>query len=359
MNKEDIKKLINNEVAGYKISIISPTHKKAPENLSDSLNVKNLSRDARNMLTEKLGKKEAQPILDNMDAAIESIDWQKTWHGVAIYADTDTFHVYDLPTSPEPNVFVSENYATRELVKSFNRSNWLYHVLVLSENPTRLFEGQRHRLEEINGAFPITHNGPGGSEGLPTGFGQRTSSIRDEYHKQFFRVVANKYKEVVGTEKTPLIVLGVDRYISFWNEVAPQYAPDLVMHGNYDRLSAKELSDKIRENVYQFFMSRHSQLIEKLAEAQSANKLVSGISEVYVAAEEGRIGTLIVPEHKTVSAYVNSKQASLFNDIPDARFIPDLIDDIVEQVIMMGGEVHFVEDNLLEPYHNIAAITRY
>jgi hypothetical protein len=58
-------------------------------------------------------------------------------------------------------VVIDETFATRDLVYALNRLS-RYWVLALSEKPTRLFEGVKDTLVEVeNQGFPMTHTGRG------------------------------------------------------------------------------------------------------------------------------------------------------------------------------------------------------
>ena len=106
--------------------------------------------------------------------------------GLALFVNQDFGRAFRMPFRIPERVILGETFFTRDLVYALNHST-RYWVLVLSEKPTRLYEGFNHNLTEIQTeGFPIIHEGPGGKAPLPGGFGIRKSAHRDARHRQFF-----------------------------------------------------------------------------------------------------------------------------------------------------------------------------
>lgn len=339
------------------ISILAPTHRHAPENQADPILVKNLANEAKTRLLELVDKREAALTLSNLEKAIDFINWENLLDGVAIYVNGVGYWAYDLPFSPKPAAIVEDNFAVRELVRALNRS-YRYRVLALSESPTRLFLGDRERLVEIRSGFPLVHDGPGGKEGLPTDYGQRTSEVRDENHRQFFRKVEIALKEVVKDDPTPLFITGVDRYVSFWNEVAPQFKPAGVINGSFDYMKSAELSSHVWPVVEEYFQKERLAVIERIEKAIAAHHFAGGIPEVFEAAIEGRIDLLIAPEDELITAWLNDEKTQVVADGNGVE-IPDIVDETVERVLDTGGKILFLPAAEIEKYGKLAAILRY
>ena len=356
MNRSDL-----NELRKFRgtpvISILAPTHRHAPENQADPILVKNLVTEAKNKLLQLQDKREAAATLDNIDKVVSGIDWENLLDGVAIYANGKGYWAYDLPFSPQPAAIVEDTFAVRELVKALNRT-FRYRILVLSESPSRLFLGDRDRLVEIRSGFPLIHDGPGGKEGLPTDYGQRTSEIRDENHRQFFRKVEQALKEVVKDDPAPLFITGVDRYISFWNEIAPQFKPAGVINGSFDYMKPAELSTHVWPEVEKYFTKQRGAMLERIEKAIASHHFAGGIEEVFEAANQARIEVLIAPEDVMISAWVNDEKTQVTQPGVGVE-IPDIVDETVERVLDSGGEILFLPVADLDKYGQISAILRY
>lgn len=179
----DLTKLAN-KTAHTAVSIYAPTHKTSPENENDRIVVKNIVAKALTEI-EKLGaKRDFTAVIENLNAAFDSIDWNYSTDGLALLASEEGFWTYNLNHSPSEQVTISEQFVITEIAKTLNKS-WDYYLLVLSESPTKLFKGSRQDLTEIKGGFPLSHGGRGGSSAIPTAFGKQTSVILDEEHRKF------------------------------------------------------------------------------------------------------------------------------------------------------------------------------
>lgn len=336
MTRSDLDQVIEISAATA-VTIYAPTHRRTPENQADPIVVKNLIAQAEGELLESGNRRELRSVLDNLQLAFDSIDFAGTSEGLALFVSELGFQKFHLNHSPEQKVSLSTNFAVAELAKSMGKS-FDYHLLVLSESPTKIFRGQRDSLTEIRGEFPIEHTGRGGAQGLPTDYGQQTSVIEDEEHRKFFRKVLDGLISVQKTEQLPLVVTGVTRFLSFWSEVAPNQTPWTSIEGSYDFMSDSELAEKtwpiISEHTREVALSH----VSRLEEARSSKLYAGGFAEVLEMATSGRVALLIVSDSETANPGCESA---------------------VRSTLESGGEVRFVPAESLEDFAPIAAFLRF
>ena len=319
------------------ISIYAPTHRMSPDNQGDRIVVKNLVSEATSQI-EKLGpKRDYEALLGNLDAAFESLDWNHSSEGLGLLVSEHGYWKYLLSHSPEEQVTVDNVFSVSELAKTVNKS-WEYYLLVLSESPTRLFQGDRDSLQELKGEFPIEHTGRGGASAAPTGFGQQTSVIVDEVHRQFFRKISDSLTEVQAKNPLPLMVTGVERFMAFWSEVAPDHIPEVGIEGSYDFMSEAELSNKVWPQIEQFFRGQNTKIVENLNIARGNNTYAGGFEEVLEVALAGRVRVLVVSDEETTNPQT---------------------EEAIRATITAGGDVYFVPAIELADYASIAADLRF
>jgi len=360
MNRQDINLL--QRIRSYpSITITVPTHRTSPENQRDPINVKNLISEVTDRLLKEFSKKEMEPILTRLEDVTNQIDFRNTLDGLGIFVNRDFSRIVYLPFMLKKRVVIDETFMTRDLVFAMNRSP-RYWVLVLSEKPTRLYEGIRDNLEEFkDNNFPIVHTGPGGEGALPGGFGKRKSAYRDERHEQFFRKVDDALKIIMANDPLPLIVVGVDRYQSFFNKITNHTNSIFgILTGSHDKTSSSELAklvwpvmkEKLRENRLKIF--------DELEIAVSQGKFVSSIGEVWRMANEGRGRLLVVEEDYHFPARID-KDGNLLpaDDANSPDVMDDAVDDVMENVLSKQGQVVFVDNGTLEKHQRIALILRY
>jgi hypothetical protein len=361
MNRHDVQLI--QQISGYPcVSITLPTHRTAPENRQDPVRVKNLVREAANRLLEEFPKREIEPLLLRLEKLADSIDYNFLLDGLVLYANQDFSKSFMLPFSVPERVIIDETFLTRDLVHALNDST-RYWVLSLSEKPTRLYEGVGDNLSEIQAeGFPMFHTMPGGSKSLPGGKGINISAYRDEYHRKFFRQVDNALKPFMDADRLPLVVVGVDRYHSFFNEVT-RYS-DLIfgrITGNHDKTSAFELSKLVWPLVEKQLAEQRQQALGELGKAVSDRKVAIEISDIWRKASSGLGHHLLVEQSFEYPARLDEDSQNLIpaEDVTAPDVIDDAVDEIIEFVIGMGGKVTFMEDGQLEEHQRIALILRY
>jgi hypothetical protein len=343
------------------ISLLAPMHRTAPANKRDRIVVKNLAAEGLKRLHGEFKKREVASLVQNLNKLVDKVDWEHTLEGLALFAGRDVATAVHLPFRVKPRFVIDANFATRDLVFTLNRAP-RYRVLVLTEKPTRLFEATTNVLTEvIDKPFPMVHRGPGGASKLPGGQGISRSAVRDESHRQFFRNVDNALAAIQKEDPLPLVVVGVDRYLAFFQEVTKnQDAIVGLVAGSHDDPKPSALG-KI---VWPVFKSgatlMRTRALVRLNEAVSLNRHASGIDQVWRAAYDNRCQTLLVEtgfEYPADVAPTGDRLLPYSGRGADA--LDDAVDEVIEKVIAQGGAVFFYEPGVLDLHQRIAAVLRY
>lgn len=361
MNRHDVQLL--QQISGYPaLTITLPTHRTSPDNRQDPIRVRNLVTDASKRLQQEFSKREVDSLLKRLDVLADGIDYRHALDGLVMFVNQDFAEKYYLPFTLPERVVIDKTFLTRDLVFALNRTP-RYWVLVLSEQPTRLYEGVRDTLVEVNGhGFPATHEGAGGATAIPGGFGENPSAIRDERHRQFFRAVDNSLTPLMANDPLPLAVVGVDRYQSFFDEVsAHKDAVVARLLGSHDKTSEPELAKLVWPLVEKGLAERRQDNLVRLDQAVGAQRVVSTPGEVWRMAHEGRGQLLLVEEDFHFPGRVDETGTQLTpvegETGPDD--LEDAVDDIIETVLGKGGRVVFAQDGQLADFQRMALILRY
>lgn len=360
MNRIELKVL--QTIRGYpSISILLPTHRTFPENKQDPIRVKNLVIEAGNRLLQEFSKREAEPLLSRLQAIAEEVDYQYALDGLAIYVNRDFARKYYLPFTIKERVVIDETFATRDLVFALNRT-YRYWVLSLSEQPTRLYEATRESLIEVTeNGFPLTHQGPGGETALPGGPGVQKSAYRDERHRQFFRNIDAELTKVLKEDDLPVVLVGVDRYLSFYNEIT-QNKQNIVasLTGSHDKTSDHELGKLVWPLAKEAFAGIRQDALRKLDDAIGARRLASTVERVWMTALTGNTELLLVEEDFHYPGIINEhQQIEAVNDPTILEATDDVVNEVIATVLAKGGKVVFVENGTFKHHNRIALITRY
>lgn len=361
MNRHDVLQVL--QAGGYpSLTITLPTHRTHPENQQDPIRVRNLVSQAQERLLQEFSRREVEPLLDRLARLADAIDYRYALDGLVLFVNKDFAAKFYLPFAVPERVVVADTFLTRDLVFALNRMR-RYWVLLLSEQPTRLFAGFHDALVEVTeGGFPMVHVGPGGAAALPGGFGKSVSAQRDARHRQFFRLVDEAFKPFNADDPLPMAVLGVDRYLAFWDEVsAHKNLVRATLRGNYDHMTAHELGQTIWPLVQQAQAEREQQELGGLAQMANQQRVISTLGEVWRMAHEGRGRTLFVEQdyHEAGRLDETGGLRLTAEDAAAPDVIPDVVDEVIEAMISKGGEVVFVGNGELAQYQRIALVLRY
>lgn len=361
MNRHDVQLL--QQIKGYPaLTLTLPTHSTAPENRQDPIRLGNLVKKASERLLKEFSKRDIAPLLTRLDQLVQSIDFRHSSNGLALFVNPDFARAFSLPFTLNERVVVDETFYTRDLVFTMNRTP-RYWTLAMSEQPTRLFEGVRDQFIEIrDGGFPATYEGPGAEMPMPGGRGVNKSAYRDEMHREFFRSVDAQLKPFMVVDPLPLVVVGVDRYLAFFDELSDHSNAVLTtLEGNHDSTSAHDLGKLVWPLVKEKLAEERKKVHGELEKAVGEKKSASSIEEVWRLTHEGRGRLLLVEEDYHVPGRVDETGMNLtvVDDATPADVMHDAVDEVIENVLHRQGEVVFVENGSLKEHDRIALILRY
>lgn len=360
MNQHDVRLLA--KIIGHPcVTITLRTHRTSPENRQDPVRLKNLVAKATDRLLKKFNSRDVDGLLGRLENLTGTIDFRSTLDGLALFVNQDFERAFRLPFQARDRVIIGDTFFTRDLVYALNHS-MRYWVLVLSEKPTRLYEGFNHNLTEIDTeGFPIIHEGPGGEAPLPGGFGIRKSAHRDERHRQFFRKVDNTLRPFLLDDPLPMIVAGVERYHAFFNEVSA-HTNAIVgrIAGSHDKTSPHELSKLVQPLIEEQQWEKEKEALQQLERAVSERKFVSTIREVWRLSHEGRGDLLLVEDDFHYSGRLDENGVLVrAEDMTAPGVMDDAVEEIIETVLDKQGRVVFMENGKLTEHKRIAMILRY
>ena len=359
ITRHDLKEL-QSMVSVPALSILLPTYRNFPDNKKDPIRVKNLVDDAKERLSQEFSPREIEPLLLRLETLASDINYNHTLDGLALFINHDMAKKFYLPFSIPERVVIDQTFATRDLVYGMHR-NLRYWVFLLSQNATRLLAGTGENLEEVfDENFPMQMTGPAATQPIP--YSADTAYV-DDRHRRFFQKVDRAFATYTNDEPEPLplILGGVDRQISFFKEVS-EYKGTVAgtLTGNFDRATVAELAPDLWELAQSVRQKRHDDALKALDEATGQQKVVSTIEEVWRLANEGRGKVLLVEKSYHVPAVITENGGlEVVKEPGGTDVMDDAVDEIIETVLLKGGEVELMDDGELSNHQKIALILRY
>jgi hypothetical protein len=364
------------------LSLYMPTHQEHPENLQDNILFKNLIQQMEESLMQKYSDVEVQKYLEPLNALVDDNNiWDHTLDGLAVFSAKGILKVVGLHKSIEELTIVADSFHTKPL-RQYLQSVDNYHVLCLTLHDIRLFEGNCHSLTmvKLNADIPKTitealgdelsernttvesYGGIGGENSpMHHGHGGKKAEIEKDAER-FFRIVADAiYEHYSKPSGWPLILAALPEHHSLFHKVNKN--PLLLSKGisiNPSSVSPDKLAKMAWETMEPEYKLKLDRLVARFEQARANGKGSDNYKEVAVAAVEGKVDTLIVEADRIIPVRItnlvtgNTQKKDMTNPKVD-----DLLDDMGELVMKMGGHVMVLPTGKMPSETGLAAIFRY
>jgi hypothetical protein len=381
LTKELIQELLAAEQAPC-LSLYMSTDNSLPENLKNPIRFKNLMGQMELSLLQKYSANEVTAFLEPLDdfAKNDSV-WDDTKDGLAVFSANGLFKVVVLHHSVDELAIVADSFHTKPL-RQYLQSVDQFHLLALTLHDIKLFEGNRHSLTEVelSAETPKTITEALGDELTEKhstvdsygGIGADSSAMhhghggkKDETEKdaeRFFRVVASTISEHYSKPTGwPLILAALPEHHHLFQKVNknPLLLPNSIAI-NPSSVSPNQLAKMAWEIMEPEYNLKLDSLVERFGQARANGKGSDDYKEVAVAAVEGRVDTLLVEADRIIAVRItnlvtgNTQKKDLSNPKVD-----DLLDDMGELVVKMGGQVMVLPTEKMPSETGLAAIFRY
>lgn len=376
MNTENIVtkqvQLLQKSKGSICISIILPTHRLSPERRVDNLELKRSINAAKQLLQYKYSVSNIQSLLDAMDEMYQNVDFNHNSDGLGIYISPTVNLAVQFPFPVEEKVMVGDSFEIRDLLYKANYSV-PYLAIMLARKEIRLYNGIWDELTEVvNENFPkayeeeYLYNPP--SRGTPfTGhttvrnFEKEKSSLEEIRYKEFYHKADELLNQYV-TPGLPIILLGVEKDIA-WYEKVSAHSKNIIskIEGNYEYSNEKQLADTSWPAMFEYLQNERNLLIKKMQEKIGEQLVISGIQQVWQATKDGKAFKLLVEKDFRKSGFITDGGYQLHVRPTEKAYkiVADAVDDVMEMVLEMGGQVFLTDNGLLKDYEHIALITRY
>lgn len=342
------------------VSIIVNKEEASPRNEKFRILVKNSIKEALNKLTAGgYDKRLVAAFEQRLHKLEEAIRYEHDFQSVLIFISPQREEVITLPLEVTNRVVVDDTFEIRPLLRAVNRS-FQYDVIVLSNKQTAFYRGFHLHLQKDEHARL-----PQGVEYYMEQFINKKTDP-SKARTEAMRLYVNDIDHFIRTYTdmhTPLIVMGEEKLVAYFKNKTRR--PDKILaeiHGSYDDKKTTEIRARIKEKIADYMQQRDQKLLERIQPDIDRLSYVSGIQEVWQVAAMREARVLLVEQDYAVEGYSVKDGLFLVFSQPqdeDYDYHADAIDDLVEMVLLQGGEVYFVAPGLLNQYDKIIVTTRY
>jgi hypothetical protein len=357
--KEILKKL-KDIYADPCVTILLNTHRTAPDNKRDPINLKNLTTEAENRLLAEYDKRYILPLIDKMKALVDSIDHTHNLESLILFVNNDLAEYVRLPVEVTPRTVVDNTFATRDLLRAMHQAA-NYHVLVLSQQQARLIEAHNDRVvrEIEDKVFPMKNGTLYSTDKLQKTMAQGS----DNLIKEWFNRVDKALQTYHQANPMPVLLTCEERNYFHYREIADK--KDIIighLNMNRDAEKAHHIVPEAWKIVQEFLREQREKSISELEIAVSQQRFLSDTIDIWRAVREGRGEALFVEEGFYQPAAVTADgEVELLP--ADAAAVPgvvdDLIDEIIEALLQTGGRAVFLPKGSLEKFQGLALKTRW
>lgn len=341
------------------VTISLNTHRTHPETLKDEVVLKNLVKEAEDRVIEEYGKRPVTSLLERLEALDSKIDFNYNLDSLHIFLSNDTEEIIKSTweTSNE-GVHISDSFAVRSLIKSYNRSE-NYLLMLLSQSGVKLYEALNDAIvDEIrNGDFPFSENQHYITHTDKASDGKQVDNMVREFLNKVDKALVKVHNE---TGLSCVVICTEDNY-SRLQQVADKPALYLGYAAvNYNSTAPHQIAKQSWEIVEALQTQRRTDAIGEMKEAIAQGKVLIDLQEIYMASIDGRGDMLIVHQDFSQPVVMNDERTFVLAD--DASQ-PDTIDDITSniawEVLSKKGRVFFTSQDEIKDLGKIVLKTRY
>jgi hypothetical protein len=362
------------------VSIFMPTHRSGPETLQDPIRLKNMLRKITQDLTATgLRSPEVGKFLNPASSLLDDYRfWQHQCHGLALFLCPRLFRCFRLPVDFHELAIVADHFHLKPVLPLFT-SDGRFYVLALSQNQVRLFQGTRDRiteqafegvpksLSEAVGSAPPElqvqyHTASAEGAGhRPAIYHSQGADVASELNlRQYFRQIDRGLCDLLREEQAPLIIAAVEYLFPIYRAIN-HYGSllDDFLQGNPDQLKAVALHSQAWPVVQAYFHKAQEHAAEEYRELVGTPRTSNKLSEIVLAANEGRIATLFVTVGVQFWGSCDARTRRVDLHTTQATGDEDLLNLAAMRTYSTGGTVFAVISDQMPDRAPAAAVYRY
>jgi Bacterial archaeo-eukaryotic release factor family 3 len=345
------------------LSIFLPTHRAGRETEEDRIRLKTLLRDAESRLAKMgLPNRKSREVLAPANPLTEEREfWRYQSAGLAIFLAPGYFRYFRVPLQLQDFIAAADRFDITPLLPLWTLED-RFHLLALSRNHARLFEGTRFAVDEMD------------TNSIPKSFNEAIESQVDQSHREqhtagpglpkdllvYFRSIDRGLRSLLNSQRIPLVLAGVDEALSFYRQINTYdgLLPAGIV-GNPDRLSPAEIHGKAWEIVQAHYDEARKQAIRQYTECADPARNSSKLVEILPAASHGRVYYLYVALGAALWGGYDAEQDTVTIHDDAKPGDENLLNVAVVHTILDGGSVYALPPAEMPEGAVVAALFRY
>lgn len=325
------------------ITISLNTHRTHPDNIQDEIILKNLCKEANDILISKFNKKEIVGLIDKLNKLPQKIDARFNLESLHILISEKTFEIIrSIWPIKQNKAYISDSFHIRPLIKEFNRSTE-YMILLLSQSGVHLYQAINETItgEIISDKFPFEANDLYIVDSSKRSDAKQLDKLVMEYFN-------NIDKELVNINKknglTCIAICTEDNYNKLLKVADKKQIYLGYSNINYNNTSLDYLSKQSWEIIKNKQLKIRKDAVNEIKEAVSKAKVVTDLHEIYNSAKEGKADLLIINDDYFQYVKLNENSFDIIDNNHKNDSHHELSSLIAGEIISKNGRVVFVSD---------------
>lgn len=287
-------------------------------------------------------------VVNKLEHLFQNIDYHTKKKSIGIFVSPLVEKIFYLKNPVHEKIVIDKSFEIRDLI--YNNENTIPHLILLLSGATA-----KVYLSDAMELTPIKFEVPTHVESYENDSPERVSNFSDPgKHKEdllnkFLNHIDMALSTIIKAHPFPVFVIGPEKILGYFNKLSKNSESIIKnIHGNYMEATKPEILELIGSNYSSLQKPRETEILKELEQAADNHKIASGIKDVWYAAAE-KTGKLLVIEKDIIFP---AEEESFSNEIQKE----DLIDLIIENVLESGGNIEFVDNDILKDYSHIALI---
>ncbi len=330
------------------------------------IELKNLAKAALDQMREAgADKRQVARLQEAYDDLVEDeAFWSRLANSLAIFATPGSISTFRLPNRLVSSVEVADRFLLKPLLRSVTFPQSAY-LLALSQGAVRLFEvtpdlppqelavaGMPTDVASWVGKASIADRAPVGK--VQGSEGQKVRMT------QYARGVDAAVRSVAAGSGLPLVLASTEPMDSIYRAVNTYpHLLSTTIPGNPDAATIADLSAAVRGVLDAQYAQELAELEERFANARTAGRASTDITDVARAATLGAVGTLLVDIDEVIPGFVDEDTGVVTLEARNDAVSYGVVDEIARRAFLAGARIYAVRRDDIPERASVAAILRY
>lgn len=297
-------------------------------------------------------------VIQKLKFITDNLNFSTHKKSLAIFVSPVFEKVYYLNMDLEEKIIVNQALQIRDIV-DHKRSPNRYHILLLSKKISRIFFGSANGFIDISfESFINKMNNAADFTGHPDSHNSskgKGASITD-----FLYHLDKTLETILQYDRLPVVVMGNTGLFMQFERITDNNENIIeFIKGDFERYSFADIQEMLNIHPFNWQQKREKYLLTQIKKALDRNQLITGIEQIgYEVLKSGR--RILILEKEFVIDSQGEKNEELFGPIVQKynKFsnVKNQVDEIIEKILVSGGDVELVNKSVLENYGPIALV---